>query len=199
MNEREQETLEAVRELGVAPWRDLESRGLHHEYLRSLVEKGLVTRLARGVYAPAGLHETSLDNLEEAMIMVPNGVICLLSALNYYEVGTQSPPRTWMAISRRARMPRNTPEWIQVVRFSESTVDLGIDHVQGRRRPIAIYSLGRTVIDCFKHRKLVGLDVAVEALQDVRRRRLVSVSELAGWGEQLGMLNTVRPYLEVLA
>ena len=48
MNEREQETLEAVRELGVAPWRDLESRGLHHEYLRSLVEKGLVTRLARG-------------------------------------------------------------------------------------------------------------------------------------------------------
>ena len=95
-------------------------------------------------------------------------------------------------------MPRNTPEWIQMVRYSESAVNLGIEHVQGRRRSLAIYSLGRTVIDCFKHRKLVGLDVAIEALQDVRRRRLVSVAELAGWGEQLGVLKTVRPYLEVL-
>jgi hypothetical protein len=98
--------LNRVRESGVLrPW-DLEDAGIPGTYLARLARRGLLLRIGRGLFtlpgAPAGEHHS----LAEAATRVPRGVVCLLSALRYHGLTTQSPFEVWMAIGEKDRRPK---------------------------------------------------------------------------------------------
>ena len=64
--------------------------------------------------------------------------------------------------------------------------------------PLRVYGVAKTVVDCFKHRNKIGLDVALEALRDARAQRKASADELWHYARICRVANVMRPYLEAI-
>lgn len=162
-----------------------------------MLEAGTLQQVTRGLYAPAGFEPTEHHGLATAAALVPNGVVCLLSALQFHEIGTQSPFEVWLAIDRKARKPLIADPPLRIVRFSPQALREGVEDHQLEGVPVRITSAARTVADCFKYRNKIGLDVALEALRAYRRTKR-SVDDLARAAGVARVSNVMRPYLEAV-
>lgn len=199
ISDSEQKALDLVRSKGVVRLRDITSCGLHPEHLRRLVDKGQLTRLGRGVYAPVDFEPTENHGLAQVAIRVPESVVCLLSALQFHGLTTQMPRKVWIALPSTSRTPQLDWPEVQVHRFSGSSFSEGwIEHML-EGVPVKIYEPAKTVADCFKFRNVVGLDVAIEALRDCLRDNRVTVDELVHFGKICRVDRVMWPYLEALA
>jgi predicted transcriptional regulator of viral defense system len=183
---------------GVVRSRDLARHGIAREYLRLAQQQGLLTRVSRGIYVAKEAPLTEHHSLVEVSKRVPHGVICLLSALRFHELTTQSPFEVWMAIGESARTPKVENPQLRIVRFSNQTLRFGVvtHHVEGV--PLPIFSAAKTVADCFKYRHKIGLDVALEALRESYRQKKSSMDELWEAAKVCRVANVMRPYLESL-
>jgi len=178
--------------------RDLIRRGLPSVYLGRLVRQGRLVRRTRGVYAPADQEISGTHDWELACLRVPNGVLCLLSALFYHRIGTQNPANVWMAIDVKAWRPRVDYPRMRIVRFSGPALSHGIMTVKAGRASLRVYDPAKTVADCFKYRHKIGLEVAVEALREGWRAKKFSLEELAEAARICRVRNVIQPYLEML-
>jgi len=129
---------------------------------------------------------------------VPQAIICLLSALRFHGIGTQSPHEVWIALDRKARKPRLAGLPVRVVRFSGAALGAGVESRLISERKVRITSPARTVADCFKYRNKIGLDVALEALREAWRSKRVTADELWRYAKICRVANVMRPYLETL-
>jgi len=193
------DVLQMIRDGGMVGLRDLRERGLHPEHLRRLVAAGLIVRVARGVYALADAEPTSNHSLAQAAKQVPRGVVCLLSALRFHEVGTQSPFEVWLAINRRDRKPRVRSPLIRFVRFSGPAMTQGVEEHNLEGVSVRIYNVAKTVADCFKYRNKIGLDVAIEALREGLRERRFTRDDLWWYAKVCRVTTVIRPYMEATA
>jgi predicted transcriptional regulator of viral defense system len=188
--------LALARRAGVLRVRDLTARGINPEYLRRLCRQERLVRTGRGLYIPAGVELSAHHSLAEAAKRLPRGVICLLSALRFHEIGTQSPREVWVAIDNRAKQPRASAPPLRIVRFSGAALTSGVERHLIDGVPVRIYNPAKTVADCFKYRNKIGLDAALEALRDCLRRRKASADELWRYARVRRVANVMRPYLE---
>jgi predicted transcriptional regulator of viral defense system len=179
--------------------RDLDGVGIPRVYLTRLHRAGLLERPSRGVYVLADGEPTEHHSLAEASKRVPHGVVCLLSALRFHGLTTQAPFEVWLAIDRKARLPRVEHPPLRVVRFPAPALAEGVEAHEVEGVPVRVTTPARTVVDCFVYRNKVGLDVALEALRDWRRRRRATVDDLHRAAQARRMANVMRPYLEALA
>lgn len=187
--------LEAV---GIARSRDLEKLGLSRTQLKRFLERGLVERLGRGLYALPGATRTESQDLAEASLRVSKGVICLLSALRFHGLTTQNPSEVWMAIGQKAWRPKIDYPPLRLIYLSGSPLQEGVEEHDLSGVKVQIFSPAKTVADCFKYRNKIGIDVAVEALKDYRRlhpKGLESVWRFANVDRVAGV---IQPYLESL-
>lgn len=196
---REQQVLRLVQRLGIVRPRDLRAHKLPGDALWRLARRGLLKQRSRGVYALAGHEFTEHHSLAEAAKRVPHGVICLLSALRAHNLTTQSPHEVWIAIDRKARLPKSGAAKLRVVRFSGTALSEGIEQRQIEGVRVPIYNVAKTVADCFKYRNKIGLDVALEALREAWRSRRATSKDLWKYAEICRVANVMRPYLESLA
>ena len=176
--------------------RDLAEHALPTIALTRLVAAGKLERVARGVYSLPGRRLSEHRSLAEACLLVPQGVICLLSALRVHDIGTQAPFEVWMAIPQNAPTPRVDQPSLRIVRMSGPALAEGIEirRIDGVKVPV--FSAEKTVADCFKFRNKIGLDVALEALRDGWSRGLLSMDALARHAATDRVANVMRPYLE---
>jgi len=189
---------ELVRHTGVLHTRDLKPLGIHREYLRRLCTKGLLVRTSRGLYMSPDAGETVHLGLLQVAKAIPKGVICLLSALRFHEIGTQSPHEVWVAIDRRAARPCVDYPKMRVVRFSGKALTEGTEEHDIAGVHVRIYNPAKTVADCFKYRNKVGIDVALEALREVRRKRQCSNDDLWNYAKICRVAEVMRPYMEAM-
>lgn len=192
------QVLALARQSGVIRPGDLRGKGIAPVYLTRLVRSGDLVRVGRGLYSLADGAPSADRTVVEAARHVPRGVVCLLSALRLHGLTTQMPPAVWMAIDAKARRPRGAGPALELVRMSGRALTEGIEEriLEGVR--VRIYVPAKTVADCFKFRNKLGLDVALEALRDYRRRR-ASVDELLRYAEICRVARVMRPYLEALS
>jgi predicted transcriptional regulator of viral defense system len=176
--------------------RDLDRYGIARTYLQRLEQRGLLDRARRGLYRLPSAEVTEHHGLATACKLIPHGVICLLSALQFHDLTTQAPFQVWMAIDVRARRPRGTTPPLRIVRFSGRalTEGVGVHEIEGVR--VRVYGPAKTVADCFKYRNKIGLDVALEALRDYRRQHPAGMDELWHFARTCRVSNVMRPYLE---
>lgn len=194
----DQETLAAIRRLGVVRPSDLEARGIPRGRIYRLVRLGLVERKARGLYVASDHDPTAEHSLAQVAKKVPKGVICLLSALQYHELTTQLPHEVWVAIPEKARRPRIAFPPLRVVRFSGPALTQGVETHKIEGVPVRITSVAKTLADCFKYRNKIGLDVALEALREAWRERKVTMDEIDRFARICRVERVMRPYLEAL-
>jgi predicted transcriptional regulator of viral defense system len=172
--------------------------GIHREQLRRLVAAGVLERIGRGRFQLADRTITEHHGLIVATRVVPKGVVCLLSALAFHEIGTQLPSEVWIAVPRGRRRPVLRTPPLHVVHFSGRAFTWGIETHRLERQPVRIYSVAKTLADVFKYRNRIGLEVAIEALRDAWRRRKVTIDALLAAARVCRVERVMRPYIEAL-
>lgn len=193
-----QAILELARKRGLIRPRDLEPLGLPRVSLTRLVRQGALTRVGRGLYALPDRSISEHATLAEVARKHPRAIVCLLSALRFHDLTTQSPFQVWLAIPNKARTPRIDYPPLRIVRFSDPLLIEGVEEHTIDGVPVRIAGIARTVADCFKYRNKIGLDVALEALREVWKGRRVSMDELWQSAKLCRVTNVMRPYLESL-
>jgi len=178
--------------------RDLAPLEISHRKLQGLVSRGVVENFGNGLYRLTEVPATELETIAMVAAAVPNVVVCLLTALQVHEIGTQSPHKTWVALDRKARKPAHPPARLRVVRFSGPMLTYGVVRRSALGVPFRITSPARTVVDCFHYRNKLGLEIALEALQDVLRSRTATVGEIMRAAEVCRARTVMRAYLEAL-
>ena len=156
----------------------IDELGITYDQLRRLVSAGAVEHVARGLYRLADEEPTEHETIAAVCARVPNAVVCLLTALSIYEIGTQLPHEVWIAIPHKARPPRLRFR-TRLVRFSGAAWSYGVRDTQFDGVPARMTSPARTVVDCFRFERLIGREAALEALHDALRQKLVTTDELA--------------------
>jgi predicted transcriptional regulator of viral defense system len=203
MNKSKAEQLrQKVQHTGILHARDLKAQGIPREYLWQLQQKGLLERAGRGIYRQPNWEVTENHSLVEAAQRVPRGVICLLSALRFHDLTTQSPFEVWVAIDRKAHRPNGSRDEhltpLNIVRFSGEALTEGVEEHTIEGVTVKIYGPAKTVADCFKYRNKIGVDVAVEALRDCWQKRRASADELWRYAKICRVANVMRPYMEAI-
>ncbi len=193
----EQAVLRLAGERGVIGPQDLVARDLNPNQLSRLARRGLLTRVARGLYASLDASASEHHTLAEAARLYPKAVVCLLSALEFHGLTTQAPFQVWLAIDVKAWKPTRGGPPVRWVRSSGAALTAGIEAHELEGVPVRVYSRAKTVVDCFKFRSKVGLDVAIEALRDYRARK-GSVDELWHYARICRVRNVMHPYLEAI-
>ncbi len=201
---RYDDILELTKKVGVLRARDLGAQNIPREYLRRMVDDGLLERVGYGLYALPDIEISEHHTFALASRRVPRGVVCLLSALRFHGLTTQLPSQVWMSIHPKDRLPQTEGIPIRFVRFSGDSLREGVEMHEIERVSVPIYSPAKTVADCFKYRNKIGLDVAIEALRDClaardgEGRRLCSVDEIWHYANICRVANVIQPYLETL-
>jgi predicted transcriptional regulator of viral defense system len=162
------------------------------------IEPGSVDRVARGLYGWPDADVTEHHSLAEAARLVPKGVVCLLSALEFHGITTQSPHEVWLALPGKAWAPKVEYPKLRIVRASGPALTAMVEKHRVEGVVVKVYSVAKTVADCFKYRSKVGLDVALEALRDGFRQRGVTMDKLWAAASVCRVENVMRPYLESL-
>lgn len=176
--------------------REAAGLGLDSRTLRRLVAEGTVERTARGLYRSMETEPNEHYTEGAVCARVPGAIVCLVTALNIHLIGTQLPRKVWIGIPHKARAPHVPELPIRVLRFSGislryGVVDATFDGVPGR-----ITTPARTVVDCFRFRSIVGLDVALEALRDALYDRKATPDQIWRAAEACRAKSLVRPALE---
>jgi len=191
--------LHLIEKQGLVRPRDLEARGITRAQLARLVKDGLVRREARGIYVVAHHAPTAEHTLAQVAKRVPEGIFCLLTALRFHGLTTQSPAEVWIALPEKARRPRLEYPRLRVARFAGEALTEGVEERRAEGVTLRVYSAAKTVADCFKYRNKIGIDVAVEALRDYSRKHRGGATELARFARICRVARAMQPYLDAIA
>ena len=192
--------LKLVARYGLISARDVEAAGLHTQALTRLMRAGKLERVAPGLYQlPDPEYKlTEHRGLILASAAAPSGVICLLSALQFHGIGTQLPRQVWMALPRKTRAPAIEYPPLRVVRFSGEAFTAGIEEYTLEGQTVRVYDVAKTVVDCFKFRNKIGMDVALEALNEGWREGRFRLVDVEKYARICRVWNVMRPYLEAI-
>ena len=178
--------------------RDLGKLELSRSQLRSMLRDGEVDQIGRGLYRYHAVEPTELETVATICARVPDAIVCLLSALAIHDLGTQEPPEVWIALDRKARKPRFDDIAVRIVRFSGPMLRYGVTTRLIQGVAMRITSPARTVVDCFRYRNKLGLDIALEALRDALGRKLTTVDDLVHAAKACRIYSVMKPYLQAV-
>ena len=190
--------IELVTQRGLIRARDVEAEGMHTQALTRLVRAGKLQRASRDLYRlPDPDYEiTEHHGLVLGASAAPKGVVCLLSALQFHEIGTQLPRQLWMALPPKTRTSTTDYPPMRFVRMSGDAYSTGIEEHVLEGQTVRVYDVAKTVVDCFKFRNKIGIDVALEALNESWRERKLDLNRVAEYAHTCRVWNVMRPYLE---
>jgi predicted transcriptional regulator of viral defense system len=191
--------LKAFREKGgTLRTRDLIARGVHTDALYALRDSGRVVELGRGLYRVADAGEAEHPDLAVVAARAPGAAVCLISALSYHGITTQVPSSVHLAVPRASYHGIKLSIPVTVYRFDPKTFNAGLETHDMGGLPVRIYGAARSVVDCFKFRNRLGLDIALEALRLARQRKRVQNKDLLRYARLLRVEKPITPYLQAI-
>jgi predicted transcriptional regulator of viral defense system len=179
--------------------RDLDDADIPRTYLKRLCDRGLLEHVDRGLYRLADAPMTELSSLAEVSTRVPHAIIGLLSALQVHGMTTEAPHAVWILLDRHARIPKIASPAIEIVRASGAAREHGVEVKVIDGVKVRLTTPAKTVADCFRFRRHVGLEVAIAALKDYLKKRKGTVDALVEAARADRIYAFMRPYLEALA
>lgn len=172
--------------------------GIHRDTLRVMVERGELQKLSRGLYQLVDAEPLAHPDLAVVAAKVPEGVVCLISALAFHELTTQIPHEVYLAIERNAEPPRIDYPPVRSFRFSGAAFTEGVETHELDPVTLRVYSREKTLADCFKFRNKIGLDTCLEALRSYRQQRGFDSDALLRAAAVCRITNVMRPYIEAV-
>lgn len=181
---------------GVMRLSDLRKHGVNPATLARMLDEGVLFKPSRGLYELADAEIEASHSLAEVAARVPKAVVCLTSALSFHEITLQLPRVIWIAIGSNGRKPTIDYPPIGVVYWGDKALTLGVNTHLVDSVPVQITSPARSIVDCFRFRNKVGLDVAMEALRMGWRSQKVMAGDLVNYAQTLRIWSVMRPYVE---
>lgn len=195
----EKQILLMLKKQGTVRSQDFSKHHIPRIVLSRMVAQGEIERVERGLYRIPQAQMSEKETLVSVALKVPRAVFCLLTALQFYELTTQLPRQVWIAMPHGSRKPAMDYPPLQMVRLTGKSYSEGINTVVCDQVPIRIYSAAKTVVDCFKFRNKIGLDVALEALKDVLHQKKATSDELYYFAKIERVQKIILPYMEAMA
>jgi predicted transcriptional regulator of viral defense system len=172
--------------------------GIHPRTLYGMRDAGMLERLARGLYRLADLPPLSNPDLVTVALKIPDGVVCLVSALAFHDLTTEIPHAVDVAVQKGSRRPRLEHPPLRVFWFSGPAWREGVETQPIDGIPVRITGPAKSVADIFKFRRRLGLDIALEALRRYRQHESFDVGELLHYARICRVGEVLTPYLEAL-
>ncbi|MBF0108700.1 MAG: type IV toxin-antitoxin system AbiEi family antitoxin domain-containing protein [Magnetococcales bacterium] len=198
MDTHYQQIMDLAHARGVIRSRDVTDLGFSRVALTRLVRRGQLRRVGHGLYAIPDRKVSEFSTFAEVARNHPQAIVCLLSALRFHDLTTQSPFEVWLAIPNKARAPRVEYPPLRIVRFSGAALTEGVQEHLVEGVPVRVTSVAKTVADCFKYRNKIGLDIAIEALQMSWKEKRFQMDELWHFAAVCRVAKVMRPYMESL-
>ena len=196
--DRKETALNLVRSRGLLGTKEAEAAGVDRSTLARLCQSGLLERLERGVYGlPSAPARDHLD-LEIVAKRVPQAVFCLLTALRLHGLGTQQPGRVWICLPRGLHRPTLQFPLLEVIHVQPELHRLQVETLRSGPIRLKVYGVEKTLVDCFRHRRKLGMEPVLEALKDAINQRRLNVDELWRQAQAQRMQRVMAPYLEAL-
>jgi len=183
---------------GIARFSAILKAGFHPDSLSTLEKEGRVEKIARGLYSVTNYTPGSHPDLVIASLQAPRGVICLLSALAFYEATSEIPRYVDLAIPQGTHANRIKYPPVRFYRFAPKTWKAGIEkhEIEGHR--IKVYSLAKTIADCFKFRNKIGIDPARDALKVAVTEKGIKLKDIMQYAKICRVDSIVKPILEAM-
>jgi len=173
--------------------------GIQPRTLYQMRDTGLLVRESRGLYRLAESPEWSDPDLILVARRIPKGIICLISALHFHNLTTQIPHQVDVALPQSSEKPRLEYPPARFIWMGPESFKAGVELHDLDGVQVRVYSVAKTITDCFKFRNKIGTDIALEALRESLRQKRCSVDEILGFARINRMERVIRPYLEALA
>jgi predicted transcriptional regulator of viral defense system len=193
-----QRVLALARQKGMLRSSDLSDVGVARVVLTRLAASGQLEKAGRGLYRLPQTQASEFESLIAVAIKVPQAIFCLLTALQFHGLTTQLSRQLWIAMPRGSHTPTIDYPPVKMVQFTGASYMEGVEVLERDQVKLKVYSVAKTIADCFKHRNKIGIDVALEALKDARAQRKVSANDLWHFAKICRVANVMRPYLEAL-
>lgn len=190
--------LDLLRAKGMLRLKDFIAKQIEPETLARLVRDGQVVRPARGLYQLPNAQVDAAHVLAEAAVLVPKGIVCLISALQYHALTLQMPSAVWMALERTAWKPTISYPPVRFVRFSGWAMTEGVERYAIQSHNVLITNPVRTITDCFRYRNKIGIDVAMEGLREGIRQQKCTPDQLWQCAKKAHIWTVMRPYVETV-
>jgi predicted transcriptional regulator of viral defense system len=174
--------------------------GIHPRTFYALRDRGYLETISRGVYRLAELPPISNPDFILVASRIPQAVICLISALSFHELTTQIPHEVYIALKEGTKAPRIDFPPLSVHRFSEASFEAGIAIYEIDGIPVRIYNQEKTLVDCFKFRNKLGIDVVMETVKMYKTKNAgLNISKLLKYARVCRVEKVMQPYLESIA
>jgi predicted transcriptional regulator of viral defense system len=172
--------------------------GINRKRLYSMRDAGVLETITRGLYRLASLDPLAHPDLVTVATRIPQGVLCLISALSFHELTTQVPHTVDVALERGMRKPRLDHPPTRFFWFSGPAFHEGIETHKLDGVPVRIFDPEKTLADCFRYRNQLGTDVVLEALRLWRERRRKKLDALLKYARMRHVERAMRPYLQAM-
>ncbi|NLB35463.1 MAG: transcriptional regulator [Elusimicrobia bacterium] len=183
---------------GIASFSEIIGAGFNKVTIQKSIKAGHVEKLDRGIYVSSEGITLPYPDFAVVSIKVPQGVICLLSALSYYDLTDEIPKHVDVAIPRNTHANKVNYPPVNFYHFSRKSWEAGIEEIKTEGKSIKIYSISKTIADCFKFRNKIGVDVAREALKIALKDKKSDPKEILKYSKICRVYNIVKPILEVM-
>lgn len=183
---------------GYAYLKDLKARGIHTDTVRRLLNEGKIEKIKPGLYKLTDFPILANQGLVDACMAIPKAVVCLHSALSYYELTTTVPPVVMVALPREAKPPRIQYPPVKFFYFSRRNYQMGIEVVKTQSGDFKIYDVEKTIVDCFRYRNRLGESIAVEGLKNYIHKNNPNLNKLFYYARMGRMYKIIKPYIEAL-
>ena len=177
---------------------DLKEKAIPRSVLARMISTGLLEKVSHGLYRLTNTQMSEKEEMVNIALRVPQAVFCLFTALQFHELTTQLPREIWIAMPQGSHKPKIDYPPIQIIRPTKKIYGEGIDIVIVDQVPIKIYNPAKTVVDCFKYRNKIGMDVALEALKDALHQKKVTSDELYYFAKIERVQKIILPYMEAI-
>jgi predicted transcriptional regulator of viral defense system len=183
---------------GMARLSELMSQGVTASTVSRLETEGSIVRLARGLYQRPDAAIDAHHTLAEAAKLVPKGVICLASALAYYELTDQIPAKVWIAIGPKDWCPKFLYPPARFARFPSNHLQAGVERHIIDGVDVPIFGIAKTIADLFRYRRIIGINIALEGLREVLRKRKATPAQIARYASDARVWKIMEPYVSAL-
>ena len=187
-----------LRKHGYLRHQELCDAGVSPSTIKRMVEEGELRKISRGLFQLEDADWEMHHNYASVAKKIPDGVVCLLSVLSHYNLTDWFAPKVWLAVRKDTWVPKDYQSEIFVHRFSEKMISTCVDTIMVEGVNVKIFSVPKTVADCFRHKKYVGIDVALEGLENGLRENYFTAEEITEYAKQFGSWSAMQPYLDAI-
>jgi predicted transcriptional regulator of viral defense system len=183
---------------GYARLKDLKNNRIHTDTIRKLLKRGIIVKVKPGLYKLSETPQTPQTEMVEICLSMPLAVVCLHSALRYHGLTGLGPSQLMVALPRESKPMKRLPEQVKVYFFAGKNHRVGIEEIQSDAGTFRIYNPEKTIVDCFRYRHKLGLDIPIEGLKNYMARFEHDTGKLIEYARFGRMFNVMKPYLDTL-